>query len=56
MVTVAEIKKDLPDWPDDVIEQWLRHFRRCCPSRGSAIRLLDGAIRLILRTLSCIDL
>jgi hypothetical protein len=23
MVTLAEIKADLPDWPDDVIEQWL---------------------------------
>jgi hypothetical protein len=23
MVTVADIQKDLPDWPDDVIEQWL---------------------------------
>jgi hypothetical protein len=26
MVTVAEIKSDLPDWPDDVIEQWLHYF------------------------------
>jgi hypothetical protein len=25
-VTVADIKKDLPDWPDDVIEQWLHYF------------------------------
>jgi hypothetical protein len=26
MVTVADIRKDLPDWPDDVIEQWLLYF------------------------------
>jgi hypothetical protein len=26
MVTVADIQKDLPDWPDDVIEQWLLYF------------------------------
>jgi hypothetical protein len=26
MVSVAEIKNDLPDWPDDVIEQWLHYF------------------------------
>jgi hypothetical protein len=26
MVTVAEIKKALPDWPDDVINQWLHYF------------------------------
>jgi hypothetical protein len=23
MVTLAEIKTDLPDWPDDVVDQWL---------------------------------
>jgi hypothetical protein len=26
MVSVADIKKDLPEWPDDVIEQWLLYF------------------------------
>ena len=26
MVSVADIKKDLPDWEDDVIEQWLHYF------------------------------
>jgi hypothetical protein len=26
MVTVADIKKDLPDWPDDVVDQWLVYF------------------------------
>ncbi len=26
MVTVAEIQKDIPDWPPDVIEQWLHYF------------------------------
>lgn len=26
MVSVAEIKNDLPEWPDDVIEQWLHYF------------------------------
>jgi hypothetical protein len=26
MVTVADIKKDLPAWPEDVIEQWLHYF------------------------------
>jgi hypothetical protein len=26
MVTVADIQKDLPDWPDDVIEQRLLYF------------------------------
>jgi hypothetical protein len=26
MVTVAAIKKDLPDWPNDVVEQWLHYF------------------------------
>ena len=26
MVTVAEIQKDLPGWPDDVVEQWLHYF------------------------------
>jgi hypothetical protein len=26
MVSVADIKKDLPEWPDDVIEQWLHYF------------------------------
>ena len=26
MVTLADIKKDLPTWPDDVIEQWLLYL------------------------------
>ncbi len=26
MASVADIKKDLPDWPDDVIEDWLHYF------------------------------
>jgi hypothetical protein len=26
MVSVEDIKKDLPAWPDDVIEQWLKYF------------------------------
>jgi len=26
MVSVADIVKDLPDWPEDVIEQWLHYF------------------------------
>ena len=26
MISVAEIKDDLPEWPDDVIEQWLHYF------------------------------
>jgi hypothetical protein len=26
MVDVADIKKDLPTWPDDVIDQWLVYF------------------------------
>lgn len=26
MVAVADIKKDLPAWPEDVIEQWLHYF------------------------------
>jgi hypothetical protein len=26
MVTVADIQKDLPGWPDDVVEQWLHYF------------------------------
>jgi hypothetical protein len=26
MVSVADIKNDLPDWPEDVIEQWLLYF------------------------------
>jgi hypothetical protein len=26
MVSVAEIQKDLPGWPDDVLEQWLHYF------------------------------
>jgi hypothetical protein len=26
MVSLADIKKDLPEWPDDVIEQWLLYF------------------------------
>jgi hypothetical protein len=30
MVEMAEIKNDLPDWPDDVIEQWLHYFAQDC--------------------------
>src|SRR4030081_289833 len=26
MVTVADIQKDLPGWPDDAVEQWLHYF------------------------------
>lgn len=26
IVSVADIKKDLPAWPDDVIDQWLHYF------------------------------
>jgi hypothetical protein len=26
MVSVADIQKDLPNWPEDVIEQWLLYF------------------------------
>jgi hypothetical protein len=26
MVTLADIKNDLPDWPDNVIQQWLVHL------------------------------
>jgi hypothetical protein len=26
MVSVADIQKDLPSWPEDVIEQWLLYF------------------------------
>jgi hypothetical protein len=26
MVALADIKKDLPTWPDDVIEQWLLYL------------------------------
>ena len=26
MVSVADIQKDLPDWPEDVTEQWLHYF------------------------------
>jgi hypothetical protein len=26
MVTVADIQKDLPDWPEDVITEWLHYF------------------------------
>jgi hypothetical protein len=26
MVTLADIKKELPAWPDDVIDQWLHYF------------------------------
>jgi hypothetical protein len=25
-VTLADIKSDLPAWPDDVIDQWLHYF------------------------------
>jgi hypothetical protein len=28
MVDVADIKKDLPAWPDDVIDQWLLYFAK----------------------------
>jgi hypothetical protein len=30
MVEMADIKKDLPDWPDEVIEQWLHYFAQDC--------------------------
>jgi hypothetical protein len=30
MVEMADIKNDLPDWPDDVIEQWLHYFAQDC--------------------------
>jgi hypothetical protein len=26
MVSVTDIQKDLPDWPEDIIEQWLHYF------------------------------
>jgi hypothetical protein len=26
MLAVVDIKKDLPNWPDDVIDQWLLYF------------------------------
>ena len=26
MITVADIQKDLPGWPEDVVEQWLHYF------------------------------
>lgn len=26
LVSIADIKKDLPDWPDDVVDQWLLYF------------------------------
>jgi hypothetical protein len=26
MVIIADVKKDLPAWPDDVIDQWLLYF------------------------------
>jgi hypothetical protein len=26
MVSITDIKKELPNWPDDVIEQWLLYF------------------------------
>jgi hypothetical protein len=26
MVTVADIQKDLPGWPDGVVEEWLHYF------------------------------
>ncbi len=26
MVSVEEIKNDLPAWADDIIEQWLHYF------------------------------
>ncbi|HEV2594895.1 MAG TPA: hypothetical protein VGU01_06825 [Sphingomicrobium sp.] len=26
MITVADIQKDLPHWPEDVVEQWLLYF------------------------------
>jgi hypothetical protein len=26
MVSVADIKKDLPDWPDEIIDDWLLYF------------------------------
>src|SRR6266536_866942 len=26
MVSVADIRKDLPAWPNDIVEQWLHYF------------------------------
>jgi hypothetical protein len=26
MVSIEDIQKDLPDWPEDVVEQWLHYF------------------------------
>jgi len=26
MITLQDIKSDFPDWPDDVIDQWLLKF------------------------------
>jgi hypothetical protein len=30
VVETSDIKNDLPDWPDDVIEQWLHYFAQRC--------------------------
>src|ERR1700730_9893343 len=30
MVSVADIQKDLPAWPGDVVEQWLHYFQPDC--------------------------
>jgi hypothetical protein len=37
MVAIAGIKTDLPDWPDEVVEQWLLNggrMRRIRPGRS----------------------
>ena len=26
MVTVADIKKSLPGWPDEIVDEWLLYF------------------------------
>ena len=26
MTSVADIQKDLPGWPEEVVEQWLHYF------------------------------
>jgi hypothetical protein len=26
MVSVADIKKNLPDWPDEIVDEWLVYF------------------------------
>lgn len=41
MVDVADIKKDLPAWPDDVIDQWLLYFANE-PECGWPPRICSG--------------